>query len=74
MIMKTPFSHKSPKNGKSYYLHSKLVTLNNAKKTTQTIFYFAGEIDAAHVLYELPKGYEVTTNPRSGLPILRKLK
>lgn len=65
------YSVKSKKSGKTYYLHTKEVTLKAGRK--QRIYYFAGEagkdsIDA------LPAGYEVIENKRTGLPLLRKKK
>lgn len=65
------FSVKSKKSGKTYYLHSKEVTLAGGRK--QNIFYFAGEA-AANALNALPAGYEVMENERTGLPMLRKKK
>lgn len=64
------YSLKSAKNGKTYFLHSKEVSL--AGPRLQRIYYFAGYTDQAHVLDELPDGYEVIENERTGLPMLRK--
>ena len=65
------YSVKSKKSGKTYYLHTKNVTLRGDRK--QRIYYFAGKtgkdsIDA------LPAGYEVMENKKTGLPMLRKKK
>lgn len=65
------YSVKSQKSGKTYFLHSKEVTLAGGRK--QRIFYFAGEA-AKEAINELPQGYEVTENSRTGLPMLRKKK
>ncbi len=65
------FSVKSKKSGKTYFLHSKDVTLKNGRK--QTIFYFAGT-ESKGTLNALPAGYEVIENARTGLPMLRKAK
>lgn len=65
------YSVKSKKSGKTYYLHSKDVTLKNGRK--QTIFFFAGAPDKG-ALNQLPAGYEVIENARTGLPMLRKAK
>lgn len=62
---------KSKKSGKMYYLHTKEVTLAGGRK--QKIYYFAGE-QSANSLNELPAGYEVMENARTGLPMLRKKK
>jgi len=66
------YSVKSKKSGKMYYLHTKMVTLAGGRK--QKIYYFAGAIDKKNELDELPKGYEVFENKRTGLPMLRKKK
>lgn len=66
-----PYSVKSKKSGKTYYLHSKEVKLAGDRK--QRIYYFAGEASKDSI-NELPAGYEVTENKRTGLPMLRKKK
>jgi hypothetical protein len=63
------YSVKSKKSGKTYYLHSKEVTLKGGRK--QRIFYFAGKTGPG-ALDQLPAGYEVIENARTGLPMLRK--
>ena len=63
------FSAKSKKSGKTFYLHSKEVTLAGGRK--QRIFYFAGEA-GPNSLDAVPEGYEVFENKRTGLPMLRK--
>lgn len=65
------FSVKSKKSGKMYYLHSKEVTLTGDRK--QKIYYFSGTAEK-NALNELPSGYEVMENARTGLPMLRKKK
>jgi YHS domain-containing protein len=65
------YSVKSKKSGKMYYLHTKEVKLAGDRK--QRIYYFAGE-KKANSLDELPAGYEVMENKRTGLPMLRKKK
>lgn len=62
---------KSKKSGKTYYLHTKEVML--AGKRKQRIYYFSGEKGKGS-MDELPKGYEVFENKRTGLPMLRKKK
>ena len=66
------YSVKSKKSGKTYFLHSKEVKLAGGRK--QRIYYFAGEEKKAYALDELPAGYEVMENKRTGLPMLRKKK
>jgi YHS domain-containing protein len=63
------FSVKSQKSGKTYYLHTQEVELRSGRK--QRIYFFAGD-QREGVLKELPAGYEVTENARTGLPMLRK--
>jgi hypothetical protein len=56
--------------GTKYYLHEKQVTLRGSGKQ-QRIFFFAKDVrDGA--LDEVPTGYEVVENKRTGLPVLRR--
>lgn len=64
------YSQKSKKTGEDYYLHSKEVTLRGGRK--QVIYYF-GRV-AKENACDLPDGYEVMENSRTGLPMLRKKK
>jgi hypothetical protein len=54
----------------TYYLHSKEVNLRGGRK--QRIYYFAKEVDQANALDEIPAGYEMVENERTGLPMLKK--
>ena len=65
------YTVKSKKSGKTYHLHTKEVKLGKRK---QRIYYFAGAETKKDSLDELPAGYEVTENKRTGLPMLRKKK
>lgn len=65
------FSVKSQKSGQTYFLHSKDVILRGGRQ--QTIYYFARE-EKEGVMNELPAGYEVMENSRTGLPMLRKAR
>jgi hypothetical protein len=65
------FSVKSKKSKKTYYLHSKNVKLKGDRK--QTIYYFGGKA-TKDAIDEMPKGYEIIENKRTGLPMLRKKK
>lgn len=65
------YSVESKKSSKTYYLHSKDVTLNGGR--IQTIYYFAGKA-GDNAIDSLPAGYEVMENARTGLPMLRKAK
>jgi len=62
------YSTKSKKTGETYHLHSKEVTLRGGRK--QVIYYFARE--ERDNSCELPDGYVVMENPRTGLPMLKK--
>ena len=63
------FSKVSAKSGKTYYLHSRDVTLRGGRK--QTIYFFAQDVRPG-ALDAVPAGYEVMENARTGLPMLRK--
>ncbi len=63
------YSVKSKKSGKTYHLHTKEVKLAGDRK--QRIYYFAGAA-GDNAIDELPDGYEVMENSRTGLPMLRK--
>ena len=63
------YSTVSKKSGKTYYLHSKVVTLKGGQR--QTIYYFAGA-PGSNAIDALPGGYIVVENERTGLPLLKK--
>jgi hypothetical protein len=56
--------------GQEYYLHSKEVNLRGGRM--QTIYYFAKEVDEENALDEIPAGYQMVENERTGLPMLKK--
>lgn len=58
------------KKGQAYFLHGKMVTLQNGRQ--QRIFYFAKEAKPGEALDALPDGYTVTENDRTGLPFVKK--
>lgn len=62
------YSVKSKKNGTEYYLHSRLAA--NGKTP---IYYFA-KAPQEGAQDKMPDGYEVSENPRTGLPILKKTR
>ena len=62
------FNHTNSK-GRSYYLHKKDVTLKGGR--VQTIYYFA-KVPGDAAIDELPPGYMVIENTRTGLPFLKK--
>lgn len=63
------YSVQSKKSGETYYLHSKDVILRGGRQ--QTIYYFA-RTEKEGVMEELPEGYAVMENSRTGLPMLKK--
>ncbi len=65
------YSVESKKSGKTYYLHSKDVTLRGGRQ--QTIYYFATDVRTG-ALDAVPAGYSVMENSRTGLPMLRKAR
>jgi len=62
------YSVKSKKTGQDYYLHSRPAA--NGK----TPFYFFAKEPRPGSIDSLPDGYEVSENPTTGLPILKKKK
>lgn len=55
--------------GTKYYLHSKNVRLRSGRE--QTIYYFAKQAKA-EAIDDVPSGYGVVENKRTGLPVLKK--
>lgn len=56
--------------GQTYFLHSKLVELQNGRQ--QRIFYFARAQKPGEEVDGMPSGYRVQENQRTGLPFLKK--
>ena len=65
------YSYKNSK-GQTYYLHSRKVTLRGSGKE-QTIYFFARE-EKDGVMDDIPSGYSVKENTRTGLPVLTRKK
>lgn len=63
------YAHKNSK-GQTYFLHSKKVTLKGGRE--QVIYYFARAEDAQFGLDAVPADRQVSENPRTGLPLLKK--
>jgi hypothetical protein len=61
------YTYKNAK-GDKYYLHKKE---NTGRGNEGEIFFFSKE-EGKDSLDELPEGYEVVENERSGLPVLKK--
>jgi hypothetical protein len=66
-----PFSVKSKKSGKTYFLNTKEVELKSGRK--QRIYYFASDV-RPEAPDAVPQGYEVNENKITGLPYLQKAK
>ncbi|MCL5409325.1 MAG: hypothetical protein M1607_00515 [Patescibacteria group bacterium] len=60
------------KKGTMYYLHATDVVLKGSN-LQKVIYYFAKE-PGAKAINDLPNGYEVVENKRTGLPTLRKIR
>ena len=63
------FTHTNTKR-QTYYLHGKTVTLQNGRQ--QQIFYFARAPKPGEALDQMPAGYRIEENARTGLPFLKK--
>lgn len=63
------YSAVNPQNNKTYYLHSRDVTLRGGRDVT--IYFFAEDV-RPNALDEIPAGWEVMHSSRTGLPMLRK--
>jgi len=64
-----PYTHTNSK-GKQYILHGKDVTLRNGRQ--QRLYFFGGTAKPGETLDEVPTGYKVEENSRTGLPFLKK--
>ena len=62
------YSYRNSK-GRTYFLHSKNVTLKGGRK--QMIYYFA-KVAGVGAQNEVPAAYKVIESARTGLPILKK--
>ena len=54
----------------TWYLHARSPAAPGRRKLR--VFYFAREQRPAESVPELPPGFEVTLNPRTGMPLLRR--
>ncbi len=62
------FQYKNAK-GQDYFLHMREVKLRSGRM--QTIYFFSKEAGKG-AINELPSGFMVVENQRTGLPILKK--
>lgn len=58
------------KKKQTYYLHKKQVTLRGGNRL-QTIYFFAKE-PREGAIDEVPEGFHVVENVKTGLPVLRR--
>ena len=56
--------------GETYYLHSRDVTLRGSGKNQRIYFFSRKSADGA--IDNMPNGYQVVENKRTGLPVLKK--
>jgi hypothetical protein len=63
------YEHTNARDQK-YFLHKRDVTLRGSGKH-QVIYFFARKTGSG-AIDELPAGYEVVENKRTGLPVLKK--
>jgi hypothetical protein len=60
------------KKGQKYFLHGKVVVLRGGNRKQQ-IHWFARAIDKKTVVAQLPKGFKVVENTKTGLPVLKRV-
>lgn len=64
-----PYSVQSKKSGKTYFLHERRQKLKGGQEVM--LYFFAGQPGEGAV-DDLPAGYEVSENTKTGLPLLKK--
>ncbi|MEM2934937.1 MAG: hypothetical protein QXF32_01045 [Candidatus Thermoplasmatota archaeon] len=64
------YEYVSKKNNKKYTLYTRDVTLKGGKR--QTIYFFSATKPKSGRPCDMPPGYKVVENPRTGLPFLKK--
>ena len=62
------YTHNS--KGKTYTLYTRKVELKGGRE--QQIFFFSSGKPKSGNAIDLPPGYKVVENPRTGLPFLKK--
>lgn len=63
------YSYKN-KKGITYFLHSQVVTLRGGGRK-QTIYFFSKK-QGANAIDDVPQGFKVVENLRTGLPVLKR--
>ncbi len=63
------FEYINKKNQK-YFLHKKLVQLKGSGK--QQMIYFFSKVAGDGAINEVPEGYGVVENKKTGLPVLKR--
>lgn len=58
------------KKGQRYFLHSTIVKLRGGDRN-QTIYFFARS-ERSNAVDDVPSGFEVVENKKTGLPVLRR--
>lgn len=58
------------KKGLTYYLHKKQVTLRGGNR--QQIIYFFSKQTGEGAIDDVPDGFHVVENEKTGLPVLRR--
>lgn len=62
--------HYTNKKGQSYYLHTRDIILRGSGK--KQIIYFFAKTPGEGAVEDVPEGYKVVENERTGLPVLKK--
>ena len=65
-----PSAYTYSTGGQTWYLHARSPAAPGRRKLR--VFYFAREQRPAETVPELPAGFEVVLNPRTGMPLLRR--
>ena len=63
------YEHRNSR-GQTYYLHGKDVKLRNGRQ--QRIYYFSRSQKPGESMDQVPSGFKVGENSRTGLPFLSK--
>jgi hypothetical protein len=63
------FTVTSKKSGRLYHLHERRQKLKGGQEVT--LYFFAGQ-PGEGAIDQLPNGYEVSENTKTGLPLLKK--
>lgn len=67
---KIPYTYTNKKNGRMYTLYTRTVMLKGGRN--QRIYFFSSTKPKSGDMCDLPSGYKVVENPKTGLPFLKK--